>query len=212
MTTRKIGIDFVGQNLVNSELKYYRGASLNLQVYSLMNLTNYKIRAELFDNCNSIQIATSNSGGSDLQILVTDVSQGIFTLHIDKNLTTCFKYDSVLEIELEDGDGNVLETRRIPVKMLKEKITWVSPDDPTPAPSPTPSVTRYSRTFTNADLTAGILSVTHSLGTKLVSVTVYDNESKQITPEITLIDVNSLIVDLSPWGTITGTWSIIVIL
>ena len=213
MTTRKIGVDFLGQNLVDYKLKYYKGGSIDLEVYVYFDITNYKIRVDLFDRCQSIQIATSNSGGLDSQVLITDNTQGIFTIHFDKDLTTCFNFDSVIEIELEDADGNILGTRRIPVKMFNQKITWVVPDELPTASTPTGTATvrKYSTTFNNSDLTNGILSITHSLGTELVSVTIYDNDNKQITPEITLTSINTLIADLEVWGTITGTWSIIVL-
>ena len=213
MTVRKIGVDFLGQNLVTTELKYYKGASIDLQVYASFDLTNYKIRADFFDGCNSLQIATSNSGGLDSEILITDASQGIFTVHFNKDLTTDFKEDSVIELELEDPNGDILESRRIPVKLSNQKITWVTPDELPTATTPTASATvrKYSATFTNADLTNGILSVTHSLGTKLVTVNIYNASNSLITPEVTLTSINALTADLSAWGTLTGTWSIIVL-
>lgn len=213
MTVRKIGVDFLGQHTYNYLLKYFKGSSIDLEVHANFDLTNYKIRADLFDGCNSIQIATSNSGGLDSEILITSASQGIFTIHIGKDLTTCFKTDSMIELELEDPDGTPLETRRIPIKLSNQKITWVTPNEaPTPStPVAGASVRKYSATFTNADLTNGILSVTHSLGTELVSVMIYDQNNKQITPDITLTSINALIADLSAWGTLTGTWSIIVL-
>jgi len=213
MTARKIGVDFLGKNLVTTKLKYYKGASIDLEIYASFNLTNYKIRADFFDGCNSIQIATSNSGGLDSEILITDSSQGIFTIHFDKDLSTCFNENSFIEIELEDPDGNILETRRIPVKLANQKITWVEPNvNPDPStPTGGGTVRKYSATFTNADLVNGILSVTHSLGTELVTVNIYNANNSLITPEITLTSINALIADLSAWGTITGTWSIIVL-
>ncbi|MCK9542822.1 MAG: hypothetical protein M0R03_12415, partial [Novosphingobium sp.] len=103
-------------------------SSIDLQVYTHFDITNFKIRAEVFDNSNnSIQIATSNSGGTDLQILITDASNGIFTLHVDKDLTTNFLKQSFIEIELEDADGDCLETRVIPIELSAQEIRWTIP-------------------------------------------------------------------------------------
>lgn len=66
--------------------------------------------------------------------------------------------------------------------------------------------------FVNADLSSGILTVTHNLGYKYVVVQVYDNNDNLILPdEITVIDTDSLTIDLTSFGTITGTWNYIVL-
>lgn len=67
----------------------------------------------------------------------------------------------------------------------------------------------YTDSFVNADLTAGILAVTHNLATQVVHATIYDGSNNQVTPdEITLVNTNSLSVDLSSFGTISGTWNV----
>jgi len=70
----------------------------------------------------------------------------------------------------------------------------------------------YRRTFTDVDLSAGILSVTHSLNQKYVSVTIYDDNDKQIIPsEVFLQNTTQLQIDFTGFGTISGTWNIVVI-
>lgn len=70
----------------------------------------------------------------------------------------------------------------------------------------------YQLSFTNSDLVSNILTVNHNLDQKHVSVTVFNNSDTQIIPdEVTLIDSNSLQVDLTSFGTITGTWTALVI-
>ena len=71
------------------------------------------------------------------------------------------------------------------------------------------AATGYSRTFSSTDLTSGVLTVTHSLGIKLVMIQIYDNNYKMILPDdVTLINTNSLSVNVSSYtgSTITG-WS-----
>lgn len=72
-------------------------------------------------------------------------------------------------------------------------------------------VESYTLAFTNASLSSGKLTVTHNLGQKLVLVQVYDNNDKQIQPtEVTLTNTTTLEIDLTDFGTLTGTWSLII--
>ena len=67
-------------------------------------------------------------------------------------------------------------------------------------------VTSYAEAFDDADLTAGILTITHSLAANYPNVAIYDNVNDMILPdEITNTDSNTTTIDLSSFGTITGT-------
>lgn len=67
----------------------------------------------------------------------------------------------------------------------------------------------YTRTFTNSDLSTGVLTVTHSLNQKVVVIQVYDNNDKMIIPdEVTLSSTSALTVDLTSYSTLTGTWNL----
>ena len=73
------------------------------------------------------------------------------------------------------------------------------------------STSAFTLDFTNADLAAGILTATHNLDQRPVLVQVYDNTWDMISPsEITLSDANTCDIDLAAFGTITGTWHLIV--
>ncbi len=69
-------------------------------------------------------------------------------------------------------------------------------------------------TFTNASLTAGVLTITHSAGLSApytVMVTIFDNNNQQIIPDSITGATNTVAVDLSSYvtaggGSITGTW------
>jgi len=70
----------------------------------------------------------------------------------------------------------------------------------------------YRTSFINSDLSSGILTVTHNLGQQIVLVQIYDNNNKKIEPdEITLTNSTSLLVDLTSFGSLSGTWNIIVV-
>jgi len=63
-------------------------------------------------------------------------------------------------------------------------------------------------TFTNATLSDGVLTITHSLGLtnflKIVSIS--DNNEEQIIPDDITFATNTILVDLTSYGTLTGTW------
>ena len=74
------------------------------------------------------------------------------------------------------------------------------------------STTSWYQSFSNGDLSAGVLTVTHNLGHKYCQVQIYNNSDKMIMPDdITLVDANSLTVDLTSYGTLTGTWRVVVL-
>lgn len=69
----------------------------------------------------------------------------------------------------------------------------------------------YGTSFTNANLTAGVLTVIHALANKYDLVQVYDNLDRMIIPtEVVAVDANTLDVDLTGYGVITGTWRVVV--
>lgn len=66
--------------------------------------------------------------------------------------------------------------------------------------------------FTNATLTAGVLSITHNLSNQWPQVTIYDNNNRIVFPdEVTGTSSSVSTVDLTTFGTLTGTWRYVVI-
>jgi hypothetical protein len=73
-------------------------------------------------------------------------------------------------------------------------------------------VSAYRLAFTDGDLSSGVLSVNHALGQQYCSVTVSDNDDEIISPdEVTFTDANNLSIDLSSYGTLSGTWNVVVL-
>ena len=108
-----------------------RGDSIEFEITFDLDLTGYKIRAELYDNSNHcIKIATANvDGGSDSQILITDESNGEFTIFIDNGLTNCFDKNSFMEVEIESATGKittVMPGANTEVRFKPQKIDWTS--------------------------------------------------------------------------------------
>lgn len=109
-------------------LKFTKGDSIELEITANTDITGWKIRCEFFDKCNNnIKLATTNSGGSDDQIEVTDASTGVFLIKVAKNLTTCFDDNSFIEIEREDTNESILTIYKASVEFENEQITWTDP-------------------------------------------------------------------------------------
>ena len=65
--------------------------------------------------------------------------------------------------------------------------------------------------FTNAGLTSGSIAVNHGLGNQFVLVQVYDENNQLVQPDnITMTSTTVATVDLSSFGTISGTWNYII--
>ena len=87
--------------------KVYRKNSLDIGVHVNVDLTNYKIKAEIFDRFySSLLLKTANYGGADNQIMITDAAKGNFDIHVATDKTTLFHLIAYLEITLIDADGN----------------------------------------------------------------------------------------------------------
>lgn len=71
--------------------------------------------------------------------------------------------------------------------------------------------TSYVVSFSSVNLSSGVLVINHNLGQKYVQVSVYDNNNKQIKPSVvTMIDENNCSIDISPFGSITGNWNVVI--
>jgi hypothetical protein len=69
----------------------------------------------------------------------------------------------------------------------------------------------FNGSFVDGDLTAGVLTVAHNLGRQYVQVQVFDDSDQLIQPDdITLTDGNNLDIDLTSFGTLTGTYNYVI--
>ncbi len=67
----------------------------------------------------------------------------------------------------------------------------------------------YTGTFTNATLSAGKLTITHNKALSApypIIVSIFDNNYKQIIPDEVTGAANSVEIDLTSYGTLSGTW------
>jgi hypothetical protein len=113
---------------INADIddKLYKGDTIIGEVTVNEDITDWEIRAELYDvTGNSVRIATENvTGGSDDQITIDDVTDGVFTLTFAKDLTTNFDNDVFLEIQRTDALGNVKTIFKSKLFLADEQITW----------------------------------------------------------------------------------------
>lgn len=75
-----------------------------------------------------------------------------------------------------------------------------------------PTVSRiYRRQFTAANLNGGILSVVHNLGQQFVLIQVSNDLNQIVSPDlVTLTNNTTTLIDLTSYGSITGTWCVVV--
>lgn len=72
-------------------------------------------------------------------------------------------------------------------------------------------INSYFKSFTNSDLTNGKITINHNLKFKYVDVSISNNSDKKIQPtEITYTNNDNCEIDLSSFGTISGTWNILI--
>lgn len=70
----------------------------------------------------------------------------------------------------------------------------------------------YKTSFTNASLTAGVLTINPGLGQQYGQLTIIDNNNKMIIPDdVTFTSSTSWAIDLTSYGTISSTWQAIAV-
>lgn len=106
-----------------------KGDNINLEADLDQDITGWKIRCEIYDSCHCIKLATTNSGGSDDQIEITDATKGQFIIKVAKNETTDFECLSHIEIEGETSDEEIHTIHQGDINFKKERITWEDPTE-----------------------------------------------------------------------------------
>jgi len=94
-----------------------------------LDLTGYKIRAELYDLNMSVKLATLNSGGADDQILIHTgpSAMGSFVVNIPYGATGTAQKYAMIEIELEDTHGSHFTIVQQQILFINERIVWNTP-------------------------------------------------------------------------------------
>ncbi len=111
-------------------IQLIKGDSIIFEANVGEDITDWKVRAELWDDGTvDIKKATANSGGSDAQIEITNATDGVFLIKIDKGETTDIVDQANLEIEVETNDSpsKIYTVFQSIVKFTTEKIKWQTP-------------------------------------------------------------------------------------
>ena len=124
----------------------------------------------------------------DNYILVYDASTGVNKWKASKEVST--------DGTLGDNSDDAVPTEKAVKTYIDGKITG-----------------SHLETFDDSDLTtANVLTVTHNLGVTYPIVMIYDNNNKVIEPdEIEYSDTNTILVDLSSFSALAGTWHVRII-
>ena len=71
--------------------------------------------------------------------------------------------------------------------------------------------TSFTDSFTDASLISGDLFINHNLGRQYVQVQIFDDNDQLVQPDnITLANANNVVIDLTSFGTISGTWHFVI--
>jgi len=107
-----------------------KGDTILFEVKVDVDITDWKIRAHVWDDVSGgidIKKATSNTGGNDFEIEVTDATGGVFIVKINEGETTDIEDQANLEIELETKEGKIYTVYQSILKFTSEKIKWETP-------------------------------------------------------------------------------------
>lgn len=74
------------------------------------------------------------------------------------------------------------------------------------------TVTKFKQTFTESDLSSGLLTINHNLGEDFPTVAIYNSSRNYISPDsINSANTNQIVIGLQSFENIAGTWSATVI-
>jgi len=157
------------------------------------SLNNFVANEHVDHSTIDITAGTGLTGGGDLTAdrTISLSHLGIQSL-VDPNANRLMAWD--------DTDGSVQWVT------IGSNLTYTQA---THTLSATGGATLTRATFVNGDLAAGVLTITHSAGLAApysVMVVIFDNNNRQIIPDEVTGATNSVAVDLTSYGTLTGTW------
>lgn len=107
---------------------YFKGDTLKFYKRVNFDLTNYKIRAEVFDiSGRSLKLANTAAGGADTQIKVTSAVKGRFTVIIPAGNMYFWNDQSWVEIQIESPIGEIFTIDKEYLNTAYRKINWQTP-------------------------------------------------------------------------------------
>ena len=91
-----------------------------------LDLTNWGVRAEVYDLNTAIRLANHVAGGSAPEILMLDdvSAAGHFQIHVATGATSTFQQFGQIEVELTDPDGNKFTIFQQEIWFANERVFW----------------------------------------------------------------------------------------
>lgn len=216
----------VSGSTFNGAVKFNQGLSGSLT--KLQDGSSYLIAGA------NVTITTGSNGAVTIQANAAEYAKGYFygsaqdgsgNINVASIGTLITGYDAESDVDVY-LNGQLLTAGAtndytVPTNTTIHFNTTLNPDDVitirlliagTSGGSGGGSGNSYTTSFTNSSLVAGVLTVNHGLSSKYVVAIVYDNFDKQIIPnEVIATNAGTIQVDISSFGTIAGTWSIVVV-
>jgi len=115
---------------VDLRIKEVKGDTIILNItVDGVDLSDYKIRCEIFNSGSSIELGNEDVVGSNADINPITVESGMsgFQVVVSAGLTTNFQHYGELEIEVEDTSGNIFTILQQRITFLGENIDWDVP-------------------------------------------------------------------------------------
>jgi len=115
---------------VDLRIKEVKGDTIVLNVtVDGVDLSDYKIRCEIYNCGNSIQLGNEAVVGSnaDINSVAAESGMSAFQIIVPAALTTNFQHYGTLEIEVENTSGSIFTILQQRVTFLDENIDWNLP-------------------------------------------------------------------------------------
>jgi nitrous oxidase accessory protein NosD len=172
-------------------------------------LENFVWQSPVLDRLSAPPVSPAPVKGS--VYIVTPTASGLWATH-EKDFAL---YDGTNWIFYTPDEGTVAWVNDEATLYIYKSAAWVK-FFTLVTQTDVPNLPAYYKrqTFTNGDLVAGVLGITHDLvtsGNHPMNVVIFDNNNKQVIPDDVTGASQLLSVDLTSFGTLTGTWSYIII-
>jgi hypothetical protein len=120
----KINLD-INYNLVDVQSDTF---ILNLTIADL-DISDYKVRCALVDCGRESKLANLAAGGDDDQIQAIDADSGMSAVRIvfPAKATENFGHYPILEVEIENTEGQVFTVLQQRIRLMDEQIDWTQP-------------------------------------------------------------------------------------
>ena len=185
---------FIRTTYQNIDVQYYKNLIISDNIYLWQIITIQSISNIINNIKNSDNIILTDTVTPDNSIILNTPSN--ITLRVTPVIYSNIGVLKLIDNITINAKVNIfIDINKVGIKSANVDIVLVSS-------APT-------NIFTNSDLTTGVLTITHNLGLSApyaVNVAIFDNTHNQIIPDAVTGTANTCAIDLTSYGTLTGTW------